>query len=222
MKRILLLTTLAAMLAASMALSGVVQAAPIGDAADAKCAKLARQTLGASYTPANYTFIGGTEGNDELTGQATDGPDVICGFGGDDAIRGTLDEGDIFIGGEGNDAAYYNYGTFYGGAGYDYVSANLYIGDGYYGTFYGGAGYDYVSYNTGIYYGGVDEDFVEYNGDPGIFYGEEGDDEVLGDNTGEFYGGAGDDYIAGYNYSIFYGGDGFDEVFAGNWPVEGP
>jgi len=122
MKRILLLTTLAAMLAASMALSGVAQAKPIGDSADAKCAKLARQTLGASYTPANYTFIGGPEANDTLTGQATDGPDVICGFGGADYIE-TLGEGDIFLGGAGNDSVFDNYGTFYGQEGIDEVFA---------------------------------------------------------------------------------------------------
>ena len=85
MKRVLLLTTLAAMLAASLALSGMAQAKPIGGPADAQCAKLAIRTLGAGFNPANYTFIGGTEGNDTLTGRATDGPDVFCGFGGVDA-----------------------------------------------------------------------------------------------------------------------------------------
>ena len=42
------------------------------------------------------------EAND-FDGQATAGPDVFCGFGGDDSIS-TLDAGDIFIGGAGNDS----------------------------------------------------------------------------------------------------------------------
>src|SRR5919107_1512008 len=73
MKRILLLVTLALMLAAALALSGVAQARPIADSADAKCAKLAIKTLGPSFNPSNYTFIGGTEGEDFdafFTGQA--------------------------------------------------------------------------------------------------------------------------------------------------------
>src|ERR671910_2624464 len=120
MKRILLLTTLAAMLAAAMALSGVAQAAPISDKADARCAKLTIKTLGPSFNPSNYTFFGGTEGIDNFTLQATDGPDVFCGFGGNDEI-GILFVGDIFLGGAGDDLVYFNSGTFYGGAGDDIV-----------------------------------------------------------------------------------------------------
>ena len=45
MKRMLLLVTVGLMLAAAMALSGVAQAAPISDKADAQCAKLAIKTL---------------------------------------------------------------------------------------------------------------------------------------------------------------------------------
>jgi hypothetical protein len=68
MKRILLLGTVALMLAAAIALSGVAQAAPISDKADAQCAKLAIKTLGPSSNPSNYTFIGGSEGEDDFTG----------------------------------------------------------------------------------------------------------------------------------------------------------
>jgi hypothetical protein len=116
-KRILLLTTLAAMLAAAMALSGVAQAAPVGGSADAKCLAEAVQTLQPGFNPADYTFIGGTEGIDDFTGKATGGPDVFCGFGGDDSIS-TLDADDIFFGGEGNERVINNFGgTFYGGEG---------------------------------------------------------------------------------------------------------
>src|SRR4051812_40582942 len=110
MKRILLLVTVTLMLAAAMALSGVAQAKPIGGKADAKCAQLTIKTLGPSFNPSTYTFHGGTEGADVFTGQATAGPDVFCGFGGDDSIT-TLDAGDIFLGGAGNDSVRDNFGT---------------------------------------------------------------------------------------------------------------
>ena len=184
MRRIMLMGT-AALVMAAMALSGVAQARPIGDSADAKCARLAIKTLGASFNPSNYTFIGGTEGNDTLTGQGTDGPDVFCGFGGNDEI-GTLAEGDIFIGGAGGDSVIYNDGTFYGEEGNDVVASNN-------GTFYGGAGNDYV--------------FIDNSG---TFYGEEGNDNVF-ENTGTFYGGVDGDSVD-FNYGTFYGGEGHDIV----------
>jgi hypothetical protein len=59
---------LAVMLAAPRALSGVAQAKPISDSPDAKCAKLAIETLDYSFNPANYTFLGGTEGADDFSG----------------------------------------------------------------------------------------------------------------------------------------------------------
>jgi opacity protein-like surface antigen len=159
MKRILLLVTVASMLAAAMALSGVAQARPIADSADAQCATLAIKTLGPSYNPSNYTFIGGTADADGFSLEGTaDGPDVFCGFGGDDQIGVgfALDEGDIFLGGAGNDEVdSINYGTFYGGAGNDEVDSINY------GTFYGGAGNDYVDNNEfGTFYGGPGDDTV--------------------------------------------------------------
>src|SRR5829696_7254198 len=120
MKRILLLVTVALMLAGAMALSGVAQARPIAVSPDAKCAKLAIKTLGPSFNPSNYTFIGGTEGRDVFTDQATEGPDVFCGFNNDehnyDLIK-NLAAGDIFIAGSGRVAVSdNNFGTVYGGA----------------------------------------------------------------------------------------------------------
>jgi hypothetical protein len=50
MKRILLLTPLAAMLAAAMALSGVAQAKPIANSADAKCANKNSRKLNFALT----------------------------------------------------------------------------------------------------------------------------------------------------------------------------
>ena len=69
---------------------------------------------------------------------------MFCGFGDGDLIR-TLDEGDVFLGGAGNDVVDLNYyGTVYGGAGNDHVSINV-------GTFYGGEGNDQVGDNYGTF-----------------------------------------------------------------------
>src|SRR5918995_7235819 len=143
-KRIVLLSTLAAMLAAAMALSGVAQAAPTIDTkADAKClAEAAKTVEQPGFNPADYAFHGGTEGNDDFTGKATAGAEVFCGFGGVDGI-GNLDVGDIFLAGDGDDGVGYNSGTVYGGAGNDVLGDN-------YGTFYGEAGEDYVLFNYGV------------------------------------------------------------------------
>jgi hypothetical protein len=162
MRRILLLVTVASMLAAAMALSGVAQAAPISGKADVQCLKLAIKTLGPSFNPSTYTFIGGTEDIDDFTGQGTtEGNDVFCGFGGIDSIP-YLDAGDIFLGGAGDDGVGQNSGTFYGEAGNDFVSGNF-------GTFYGGAGNDHVNTNspTGTFDGGDGTDSVSFN-DGGI------------------------------------------------------
>jgi Ca2+-binding RTX toxin-like protein len=187
-KRIVLLTTLAAMLVAAMALSGVAQAAPISDRADAQCAKLAVKTLGPSFNPSNYTFIGGTEGDDFSLEGTANVPDVFCGFGGIDQQL-TLDEGDIFLGGAERDVVNTNYGTVYGGAGNDRVLDN-------YGTFYGEEGDDLVFNNwaEGTVYGGAGNDEVRSN--HGTFYGEEGDDLVRENFAGAtFNGGAGNDVV---------------------------
>ena len=202
MKRILLLTTLAAMMAAAMALFGVAQAKPISDSPDAKCEKLAIKTLGASFNPANYTFHGGTTGNDTFTGDAGT-LEVFCGFGGDDGAF-EVQEGDIFLGGAGVDSVNLNNGTFYGGAGNDLVNTNI-------GTFNGGAGNDLVFTNNGTFNGGEGNDSVHlfnqgtFNGGAGndsvntnigTFNGEAGDDSVTtNDVGGTFNGGAGDDSV---------------------------
>jgi hypothetical protein len=146
MRRIVLLTTLAAMIAAAMALSVVAQARPISGPADAKCAKLAIKTLGPSFNPSNYTFFGGNEVSNEFSGVKTEGPDVFCGFGGPDFISSgpsfiSLDAGDIFLGGEGDDSVTSNEqgATFYGEAGNDFVEENG-------GRFVGGEGCDDVMF----------------------------------------------------------------------------
>ena len=143
MKRIVLLTALATMMAA-MALSGVAQANPITNTkADKECFLEAVRTLQPGFKPSDYTFHGGTEGNDDFTAVKTNGPDVFCGLGGDDEIL-DLDTGDIFLGGPGNEQVTNNIGTFYGEAGDDTVESN-----GPFGTFNGGEGNDSVTVNEG-------------------------------------------------------------------------
>jgi hypothetical protein len=124
MRRISLLVTVASMFAAAIALSGVAQAAPtIGSTADAKClAEAAKTVEQPGFKPADYTFIGGTEFDDTFTDLPADGAYVFCGFVGDDSIS-TLDEGDIFLGGRGDDVVGDNLGTFYGGLGFDFVGS---------------------------------------------------------------------------------------------------
>jgi hypothetical protein len=172
MKRMLLLVTVGLMLAAAMALSGVTQAAPISDKADAQCAKLAIRTLGPSANPSNYTFHGGTEGNDldDTFKPPTEGPAVFCGFGGDDQKARLMDVGDIFLGGPGDDSVSFNYGTFNGGEGIDSVVFNEVTG-----TFNGEAGNDSVTVNEGTFNGGEGIDSVTTNLGGTISSVEQGD-----------------------------------------------
>ena len=140
MKRVMLLVTVALILAAAMALSGVVQAKPITTTkADKQCLVEAVRTVEQpGFNPSDYTFHGGTEGDDLDTFTPTLRNDVFCGFGGDD-VKGRLDAGDIFLGGAGDDRVDGNQGIFYGQEGNDFVGMNL-IG----ATFNGGPGIDIV------------------------------------------------------------------------------
>ena len=196
MKRIVLLTSLAAMMAAAMALSGVAQARPVEGKADTKCFGQAIRTLGTRVITADYNFVGGTEGNDGPdTFTPTAGTDVFCGFGGNDSIS-ALREGDIFIGGAGQDAV---------GTPGDFGSGN------FFGTFYGGADNDTVAYNYGTFYGEAGDDSVSVNYAAGTFNGEGGQDFVS-DNYGTFYGGADDDLVYNNYFGTFYGEGGNDGV----------
>ena len=152
-----MLMSLALMLAAAMALSGVAQAKkPASAPVHSKCAKLAQATLGPSFDPSGYTFTSGTRGDDVFL-NTLGGLDVFCGFDGNDYIQ-TLDEGDVFLGGAGDDSVYFNSGTFYGGAGTDAIEINYAPG-----TFYGGTEADTVSYNQGTFYGEEGDDIVSAN-----------------------------------------------------------
>jgi VCBS repeat-containing protein len=172
--------------------------------ADAQCKTLAIQTLGSSFNPANYTFHGGTTAGDTFTGTAGQS-EVFCGFGGDDSI-GTLQGGDIFLGGDGNDSVTDNNGTFYGEAGNDSVEDNS-------GTFNGGADNDSVTYiNRSTFNGGDGNDSI-VGGNFGTFNGGAGDDSVYDNVFGTFNGDAGNDHVT-YNWEggTFNGGPGDDSV----------
>src|SRR5215210_3511245 len=176
MKRMFMLLSLALMIGAAMALSGVAQAA--SPTAKCKQAAIEATTLsGTSFDPTTYNFIAGNnKKNDNFTSKNTQGSkDVFCGFGGDDEIA-NIDADDIFIGGAGGDATAggANYGIFYGGDGSDGASYN-------YGTLYGDAGDDTLQFNYGTFNGGDGSDYVEDNF--GTFYGGfNGGDNVIGND----------------------------------------
>jgi len=179
-----MLLSVAAMLAAAMALSGVAQAKPIiNTKADAKClAEAAKTVKEPGFNPANYTFHGGDTDpshlSDDFTGQGTlEGNDVFCGFR-EPNFTETLEAGDIFISGAQFDGVGINNGTVYGQEGGDIVGTNS-------GTFYGGAGDDFVIDNFGTYYGQEGNDGVQGNHSEGTFDGGDGTDFVVDFSDGE-------------------------------------
>ena len=186
MKRIFMLLT-------TMAL-GVLMVGSVAQAAGsprANCLQEAQSLTGSTLTGYNVV-VGNNRRADDFTSKATAGADVFCGRGGNDSIT-TLDAGDIFIGGAGDDYVHdfqNNNGTFYGGAGNDYVFYNN-------GTFNGGDGNDSVTSfqdTTGTFNGGAGTDYVRSN--QGTFNGDSGNDSV---NTN-------------FNFGIFNGGDGVDTI----------
>jgi hypothetical protein len=201
MRRILMLLSVAAMLAAAMALSGVAQAKPIiNTKADAKClAEAAKTVKEPGFNPANYTFHGGDTDpshlSDDFTGQGTlEGNDVFCGFR-EPNFTDRLEAGDIFISGAQFDGVGINNGTVYGQEGGDLVGTNS-------GTFYGGAGADFVIDNFGTYYGQEGNDGVDINHPEGTFDGGADDDSVNQMDGGTFDGGDG----TGDSVSVYNGG----------------
>ncbi len=123
MRRSLLLLT-------TMAL-GVLMVGSVAQAASpsAKCLQEAETLTGLDLTGYNVV-VGNNRKADDFTSKATAGGDVFCGRGGNDFIK-NLDEGDVFLGGAGNDHVdVYNFGTFYGGDGIDFVYNNAGFFDG--------------------------------------------------------------------------------------------
>lgn len=181
-----------------------------------------------------YNVIVGTEGDDQIP--STQKRDLICGLEGRDRVADEtpLEDGDIFVGGAGNDSAGTLYGgVFVGGTGEDggNVSDGVFIGgpgddSGYAvsgGKYYGGDGSEFLGGGVegdGVFYGQGDADAVDWQQDQGRFYGGEGDDISVDLAGGTFVGGPGDDYVEFLgNYdpdfpdvATFYGGDGNDMV----------
>jgi hypothetical protein len=155
---------------------GVLMVSSVAQAASpkARCLQEAESVTSLNLTGYNV-IVGNNRKADNSNGKATDGNDVFCGFGGTDYI-GTLDAGDIFISGAGNDQIDNNRGTFYGGEGDDIAVYN-------WDTFYGGAGNDSVTANYGTVNGGAGDDTVYYNDSSGTYNGGDGYDTVY-DNNG--------------------------------------
>lgn len=157
--------------------------------------RCAEEALSAGYDPAAFNLVAGTDDDNSgigssggFDGNLTFGPDLICGFGGNDHIF-TLPAEDVFLGGEGNDDVYGVFGIFYGGPGDDLVE----IQDS--GIFSGGPGNDRIAVLNG-----------------GTFNGEDGDDRITRLDAGTFNGGPGDDWTRTLNGGIFNGGAGNDTV----------
>ncbi len=181
------------LLLATMAL-GVLMVGSVAQAAGsprANCLQEAQLLTSSTLTGYNVV-VGNNRRADDFTSKATAGDDVFCGRGGNDSIA-TLDAGDIFI----------------GGAGDDYVQDFQYNN----GTFYGGDGNDSVFYNNATFYGGAGNDSVtQFQDTTGTFNGEAGNDYVNG-NQGTFNGSSGNDSVSlNFNFGTFNGGDGVDTI----------
>ena len=203
------ITSVSAVLALGLALVlGAATPAMAADDARGRCIGEAARAglIGSEANPGNTNFVGGTEGNDNFTGRATAGPDVFCGFGGDDRIS-TLDAGDAFLGGAGDDeVVFLDGGTFDGGAGNDFVSIQ------FGGTFNGGEGDDRVADQLGgTFDGGAGNDTVDIQSG-GTFNGGEGNDFVSIQFGGTFNGGEGNDFVSIQFGGTFNGGAGDDRV----------
>ena len=179
-----------------------------------RCVSEARHALGGTGVTfdveqfANVTL--GTNGDDIFGPQMTDGPDLVCGFGGNDSLGlpGTLGPGDVFVAGDGfNSVTDMSGGTFIGGDGADGIS--LYLRSG---LFIGGAGDDHVGImQGGTFDGGPGNETVGLYG--GVFNGGLGDDQAAWIYGGTFNGGDGDDSVPVYmNGGTFNGGAGADSV----------
>ncbi len=172
------------LLLATMAL-GVLMVGSVAQAAGsprANCLQEAQLLTSSTLTGYNVV-VGNNRRADDFTSKATAGDDVFCGRGGNDSIA-TLDAGDIFIGGAGDDYLHdfqYNNGTFYGGDGNDSVNFQDTTG-----TFNGGAGDDYVNGNQGTFNGSSGNDSVSLNFNFGTFNGGDGVDTIEDNRNGTY------------------------------------
>jgi len=153
--------------------------------------------------------VTGTEGDDQLVGDAAVG-DIMCGLGGDDDLKG-LGGNDTIFGGPGGD-------TVEGGAGNDVIS-----GEGGADVLRGGNGADVINGDEGgdTIDGGLGND---------IPAGGNGEDLIVGDdlvdcaeatsapglNDDEIFGGSGHDIIWGCQGADKIHGEGGDDFTDGN------
>ena len=167
--------------------------------------------------------IGGTGGNDELTGDgqanriyANSGDDTVNGEGGDDRIFGAAGE-DILNGGDSND-------DLYGAADNDTLNGDngsdrLYGGSGD-DILFGGNQNDRLAGNSGmdLLNGGNGQDRLFGGDDNDILIGGIGDDFLRGDRgEDQLNGGTGNDRIYGNSDNdILSGGTGNDALYGGN------
>ena len=144
--------------------------------------------------------IGGTEGNDRLSGSAD--RDLLIGFGGDDRLRGREANDDLY-GGAGND-------RLEGGADRDRL-----VGEAGADTLLGGAGDDTLAGGEGNDYlrGEAGADVLKGGAGTDRLLGEGGDDRIVtGGGADRANGGSGDDVIVSGTAAELNGGAGTDAI----------
>ena len=153
----------------------------------------------------------GTESADELRG--TNGPDVICGLGGDDDIH-ARDGNDIVYGGGGSDEIFSGDGKdrVFGGPRHD----DIFAGDGY-DVVFGGGGGDLIRgfRDRDRLVGNSGNDNIDAHAGSDIALGGPGSDGIEGQSgRDEIRGGPGDDYCLWTNDDdpgdVLVGGPGVD------------
>ena len=165
----------------------------------------------------------GGNGNDQFFLRAdSTGLDRIFGEAGNDFSSNnvnagdlSLEEGDFFAGGEGDDSLTgLRGGTFSGGPGNDTLTTSSFADSS--GLAYGGPGNDLANLgggstvtSTAVFYGGEGDDTGGVRG--GTYYGEAGNDVLSAVSNGVFFGGEGADRgVSLSNGGLFCGGPGDD------------
>jgi Ca2+-binding RTX toxin-like protein len=161
---------------------------------------------------------------------------IVRTFGGADSINfGNLDAPQVLLGGSGADTIVAGGSVtrgrpdevrVFGGAGADNITTPY--GSGPSLSVYAGAGDDYVYVGSATVWGGSGNDQLIAGGWPNVFFGETGNDLLVGfaDDSGVniLFGGAGDDTLIGGFIdgvavqtvsNLLLGGDGNDVLYAG-------
>jgi Ca2+-binding RTX toxin-like protein len=177
----------------------------------------------------------GTDVNDTVFGNSSNGFDFLFGGLGNDQLSTTIIGYDYWDGGPGDDYLWADwssdaYGDFYGGTGNDLIQGGNAQDFGFTENIEGGAGDDFVQagdplgdFGSNIVYGGTGRDALHgANGDDTIYGGEDDESGVpisgvfFGSRQPGLFGEAGNDYLDGGRGNDFLsGGLGRDTLVGG-------